>query len=113
MEDIKSLVLSDKNENISKILSSSFEYVDHNTNVIHFDYPWSKEIIYDYSGVYQKIKGFIHYVKDPEYEETIRIAIGQPILLVYKFKVPNKVVEVVLKIENGKYLIWEIHNYRY
>lgn len=113
MEHIKNIVLSGENERISKLLSTAFEYNDDDEkNILFFEYPWEQEIKHDYSRVYEKIIKFIDTMKDKEFEESVRIKKGEGILIVYKYKVPNRIVEVVLKMEYGKYLLWEINNFR-
>jgi len=113
MEHIKNLVLSGENERISKILSTGIEYNDDEKGINYFEYSWNNEIKNDYSRVYEKVKSFVQFIKDKEYEENLRIIQGESPLIVYKFEVPNRIVEIVLKMEYGKYLIWEINNVSY
>lgn len=112
MENLINIIQTGNNESISKLLSPELEFSDgRKDDLIRFGYSWNKEIKYDYSGVYQYLKKLVNQYKNSDYEQSMRLSRGQLPLLVYKFHVTNKVVEIVFRVENGKYVIWEINNH--
>ncbi len=85
-----------------------------NEKVLFFKYSWENEVSFDKSNIYKNI---IEIIKDidnidtndiNQYEENIRLIEGKNPMHVLKFKNGIKIKEIVLKWENGKYVIWEI-----
>ena len=112
MEDIKSVLQKGDNSMISKMLSPTFEFVTEKEHII-FSYPWEKEIIYDYSNNYKLLNDFFFEIKDLTYTKDMRLVVGEDPLIVYKFQnKKGKKLEIVFRNEFGKYLIWEVHNYK-
>ncbi|MBQ4804512.1 hypothetical protein J8L88_16750 [Aquimarina sp. MMG015] len=113
LEKIKEVLNSKNPKIISEILSPELEiYLDNTT--LFFKQSWEDEINSDSSKMYKTIseiiKGIIEIDASDEnqYEENIRLTHGENPKHVLKFKTGIKLKEIVMKWENGKYLIWEI-----
>jgi hypothetical protein len=113
LEEIKSILNSNNSKNISEILSPEIEiYLENQT--LFFKQPWQKEINSDFSTIFKTINEIIKGIDEVnssdenQYEENLRLVIGENAKHVMKFKTGIKIKEIVMKWENGKYLIWEI-----
>lgn len=112
-EKIKEILISNNPKIISEILSAEMEiYV--NDEVMFFKHSWEKEINSDTSKIYKTINEIIKGIDkidisdENQYEENMRLTLGENPKHVLKFKSDIKLKEIVLKWENGKYVIWEI-----
>ncbi|NQX81776.1 MAG: hypothetical protein HRT66_07255 [Flavobacteriaceae bacterium] len=110
---IKEILESNNPKMISKILSAEMEiYI--NGKTLYFNHSWEKEIDSDISNIYNTINKIIKGIDkidasdENQYEENIRLTLGENTKYVLKFKTDIKIKEIVLKWENGKYVIWEI-----
>ena len=112
-ETIKKILTSDNPEKISKFLSPELE-IYLNDKTLFFKYAWEKEIKEDKSKIYAKIKELVKgiekfdYKNEKNYEENMRLTIGENPKHVLKFKKGFKIKEIVMKWEDGNYVIWEI-----
>jgi len=110
---IKEVLKSNNPKIISELLSPELEFYV-NAKTLYFKYSWMKEINSDKSGIYRNINEVIVGIDDVDitdinqYEENIRLIEGKNPMHVMKFKNGIKIKEIVLKWENGKYVIWEI-----
>ena len=112
-ETLKKLLTSGNSEKISKILSPEIEiYLKNET--LSFKYAWEKEIKKDKSKIYATIKELVKgienfdYKNEQNYEENIRLTLGENPKHVLKFKKGFRIKEIVMKWEDGRYVIWEI-----
>ncbi|HHC80470.1 MAG TPA: hypothetical protein ENK46_11350 [Flavobacteriia bacterium] len=112
-ERIKSILTSGNSEKISKILSPEIE-IYLNNETLSFKYAWEKEIKKDKSKIYATIKELVKgienfdYKDENNYEENMRLTLGENPKHVLKFKKGFKIKEIVMKWEDGKFVIWEI-----
>jgi hypothetical protein len=113
LEKIKSILNSNNSKNISEILSPEIEiYLENET--LFFKQSWEKEINSDFSTIFKNISEIIKGINEVnssdenQYEENMRLVIGENPKHVLKFKTGIRIKEIVMKWENGKYLIWEI-----
>lgn len=112
-EKIKTILTSNNPRIISEILSPEMElYL--NDKTLFFKQSWENEINSDSSKIYQVINEIIKGIdnidtsNEKQYEENMRLTLGENPKHVLKFKTGMKLKEIVMKWENGKYVIWEI-----
>ncbi|MEP1791169.1 hypothetical protein [Reichenbachiella sp.] len=104
---------SDNQQLISDILAPGIE-VYKNDSVHYFHNSMMKEINEDGSGIFSLTKELSQILSrvDPmdslQYEENIRVAVGQATLHVAKIKLDGNYNEIVFRYLFGQYLIWEI-----
>jgi len=113
LDKIRTILKSNNPKIISEILSPELEiYLTDST--LFFKQSWEKEINSDSSRIYKTISGLIKGINEidtsdqKQYEENMRLTLGENPKHVLKFKTGIKLKEIVMKWENGKYLIWEI-----
>ena len=113
LDKIRTILKSNNPKIISELLSPEMElYLENET--LFFKQSWEKEINYDYSRIFETIskitKGInkVNGSDENQYEENMRLTLGENPKHVLKFKTGMKLKEIVMKWENGKYLIWEI-----
>lgn len=111
VEELRSIILKNDNNKIEKLLSPTIECWGDDGKVVYMGYSWDKEILYDYSNVFQFIKDFFHKTENLKYEREIRLISNYKPMFVYKFKSTSKTIELVFKNEYGKYLLWEVKYY--
>ena len=106
--------LNSKNrKTVSEIIAPSIE-IYKNEKVYFFQHSWDKEVKTDKSGIFKLINETTEMLNkiDPndslQYEENMRLSMGQDPKHVVKFKVDGDYQEIVFKYMFGKYLIWEI-----
>jgi hypothetical protein len=107
-------ILNSKNrKTISELLAPGIE-IYKNDSVYFFKNSWRKEVETDESGIFNLVDETLEKLNkvNPEdtlqYEENMRIALGQDTKHVAKFKVNNVYSEIVFKYMFGRYVIWEI-----
>ena len=113
LDKIRTILKSKNPKIISELLSPEMElYLKNET--LFFKQSWEKEISSDYSKIFKTIdeitKGIneVNPSDENQYEENMRLTLGENPKHVLKFKTGMKLKEIVMKWENGKYLIWEI-----
>lgn len=113
LEKIQKVLNSNNPKIISEILSPELEiYLADKT--LFFKQSWENEINSDSSKIYKTISEIIKGINEidvtdeNQYEENMRLTLGENPKYVLKFKTGIKLKEIVMKWENGKYLIWEI-----
>jgi hypothetical protein len=101
------------NKKVAEILSPGIEIYKED-KVFFFKNSWRNEIEKDLSKIYDLIQKSVVGLEKTntadlnEYEENMRVNLGQNTKHVLKFKKHPKIEEIVLKWEFGKYLIWEM-----
>jgi len=112
-DKIKEILKSNNSKLISEILSPEMEiYV--NGETLFFKENWGKEISSDNSLIFKTINELVKEIDkidvtdENQYEENMRLTLGENPKHVMKFKNGIKIKEIVFKWEAGKYLIWEI-----
>lgn len=113
LEKIKEVLNSNNPKIISEILSPELE-IYLNDTTLFFKQSWEVEINSDSSKMYKTISEIIKGINEidasdeNQYEENMRLTLGENSKHVLKFKTGIKLKEIVMKWENGKYQIWEI-----
>ena len=113
LEKIKEVLNSNNPKTISEILSPEMEIYLADTTLF-FKQSWENEINSDSSKIYKTISEIIKGINEidvtdeNQYEENMRLTLGENPKYVLKFKTGIKLKEIVMKWEDGKYLIWEI-----
>jgi hypothetical protein len=111
---IQKTLSSNDNANILKLLAGDIE-INYKGNTYYFKKSFLIEQSTDYSGVLAVIKTISKDIasvntKNPdEYEENMRIALGEDIKHVIKIKHGHLIKEIVLKYFGGQYYIFEIN----
>jgi len=112
-ETVKKILTSGNSEKISNFLSPEIE-IYLNDKTLSFKYAWEKEIKEDKSKIFATINGLVKgienfdYKNEQNYEENMRLTLGENPKHVMKFKKGFNIKEIVMKWEDGKYVIWEI-----
>jgi hypothetical protein len=112
-EKYSGILKSKDRKAISELLAPSLE-IYKNGATHSFKRAWANEVKSDLSGIFALMDEVVKLVEktDPhneaQYEENVRISVGQDPLHVAKFKINGKKSEIVFKYMFGKYLIWEI-----
>ena len=113
LEKIKEVLNSNNPKIISEILSPEMEIYLADTTLF-FKQSWENEINSDSSKICKTISEIIKGINEidvtdeNQYEENMRLTLGENPKHVLKFKTGIKLKEIVMKWEDGKYLIWEI-----
>ena len=113
LEKIKEVLNSNNPKIISEILSPELE-IYLNDTTLFFKQSWEVEINSDSSKMYKTISEIIKGINEidasdeNQYEENMRLTLGENSKHVLKFKTGIKLKEIVMKWDNGKYQIWEI-----
>ncbi len=111
---IQKTLSSDNNTEILKLLAGDIE-IYYKGNTYYFKKSFSTEQSADYSEVLSIIKiiskdlATVNTKNPDEYEENMRIALGEDIKHVIKIKQGHLIKEIVLKYFGGKYYIFEIN----
>ncbi|HTD40277.1 MAG TPA: hypothetical protein VK671_06625 [Mucilaginibacter sp.] len=111
---IQKTLSSNDNAEILKLLAGDIE-VYYKGNTYYFKKSFSTEQSADYSEVLSIIKilskdlATVNTKNQDEYEENMRIALGEDIKHVIKIKKGHLIKEIVLKYFGGQYYIFEIN----
>lgn len=111
-DKIRQVLNSGNNAEILKLLSGDVE-IYYKENVFAFEKPFDQEAT-DASKVLALIKSIskdlstVNTNNNDEYEENMRLALGQDIKHVIKIKKGHMIKEIVLKYFGGQYYIYEI-----
>ena len=112
-DKLKEILKSNNPKLISEILSPEME-ISIAEKILYFEKSWEKEINTDNSLIFKTISELIEEIEkidvtdEKQYEENMRLTLGENPKHVLKFKSGFKIKEIVLKWEAGKYVIWEI-----
>lgn len=113
-EKIRTVLCSGNNAEILNLLSGDAE-VSYNGNIYAFEHPFAAEQATDASKVLALIKSIskdlatVNTNNNDEYEENMRLTLGQDIKHVIKIKKGHEIKEIVLKYFGGQYYIYEIN----
>ncbi len=111
--DVLKILTSKNNAEIAKLLAPDMELY-RGDQTLFFEKSLKTEISTDHSKIFAAIKELaedlksVNIKKTGEYEENMRMALGQDIKHVMKFKKDRKIKEIVFKYEWGQFRIWEI-----
>ncbi len=113
-DKIQKVLTSPNNSDILNLLSGDIE-VYKNNNTYYFKKSFKTEQATDYSKMISLIREIskdlstVNTKNAEEYEENMRIALGEDIKHVIKIKKGHTIKEIVLKYYGGQYLIYEIN----
>lgn len=107
------ILKSKDNLKIKELLTPDIE-VYTTDSTYYFRHRITDEVNKDKSGVFKQIKNLSRTLENintndvNEYEENVRLNLGQDPMHVIKIKRGQAIKEIVLKYQFGRYLIWEI-----
>jgi len=113
-DKVQKTLASANNEDILKLLSGDIE-VYYNNQTYYFKKSFLTEQTEDYSKVLSVIKlisedlNTVNIFDGSQYEENMRLTMGQDIKHVIKIKKGHMIKEIVMKYFGGQYYIYEIN----
>jgi hypothetical protein len=111
--DILKILTSENNAEIAKLLAPDMELY-RGSEILFFSKSFKTELATDYSNIFGIVRELSADLKktktnDPdEYEENLRVIMGQSPKHVIKFKKGHKITELVFSYEWDEFLLWEI-----
>ena len=111
--DVLRILTSRNNSEVVKLLAPDME-IYRGSETLFFAKSIKTEVASDYSRVFAIVRELVEDLKevktaDPdEYEENLRVTVGQSPMHVIKLKKGHRIKELVFKYQWGEFLIWEI-----